>query len=594
MLACCSLQLFAKPARPGFFPYTQPDGTTVLIQRHGDEWGHWTTNSQGQVVRRDAEGFYRVVEGMDVALAKNLASVRQKARRQLMNAERSAAPIATGQKHFLLVLVEFSDLSFKIDNPRQAIQDMLNQEGYSQNGATGSARDYYYENSHGSFEPVFDVFGPVKLGKKMSYYGENDDQGSDDKAHEAVRDACKKLDDSVNFADYDLDGDGKVDLVYMIYAGKGEADGGSEDSIWPHQWYLYSGGGISLVLDGKRIDRYACGPELDGRGKLDGIGTICHEFGHAMGMPDFYDTDYSTNGTCRTLGSYSLMDSGCYNNSGWTPPYLNFEERMCLGWLTESDLPTLSANGEYSLAPINENEAYKSLTDMEGEYFLYESRGSGKWDKHVPAAGLVVYHVDKSSRMVKIMAGESYTYSVSAADLWSKWEQSNAINENGSHPCFYIVASGAPEDIMYGMTYSATYGYYFNSTYYASLPFPGSKQVTQFQAVSWNGVESDGYLTDIAYAAGRVSFRLRGLGANKLDYPLIYNPGKGKYSAGDAFALRLELPDNYPVESVQWSLDGNPVSRESVTLSAGAHIIEAEVLNGEGKKAIITLEVVAE
>ena len=303
-----SLSLMAKPARPGFFPYTQPDGSTVLIQRHGDEWGHWTTNKAGEVVRMDEDGFYRVVEGMTADMATQAASIRRKAMRQMVSASRSKAPIALGQKHFLLVMVEFSDLSFKIDNPNQAFSDMLNQPGYSSNGASGSARDYYYDNSHGVFEPIFDVYGPVTLSQKMSYYGGNDSSDNDKNPEQAVKEACQIIDGSVNFADYDLDGDGEVDLVYMVYAGKGEADGGSEDTIWPHQWEL-SFAGINLILDGKKISRYACGSELNGSGNLDGLGTICHEFGHAMGLPDFYDTDYDTNGQGRTLLDYRRMPS---------------------------------------------------------------------------------------------------------------------------------------------------------------------------------------------------------------------------------------------------------------------------------------------
>ena len=283
ILLACSLSLLAKPAKPGFFRYTQPDGSTILIQRHGDEWGHWTTNQAGQVVRMDENGFYRVVEGATVEMAAQAATIRRKAMRQVASAARPKAPIAIGQKHFLVVLVEFADLSFKIASPRQAFSDMLNEPGYSANGATGSARDYYYENSHGVFEPIFDVLGPVKLSQKMSYYGSNDAQGNDKYPEQAVKEACEALDATVDFSEYDLDADNDVDLVYMVYAGKGEADGGSENTIWPHQWYL-TAGGIYLTLDGKRVDRYACGSELNGSGTMDGLGTICHEFGHAMTM----------------------------------------------------------------------------------------------------------------------------------------------------------------------------------------------------------------------------------------------------------------------------------------------------------------------
>ena len=578
-----SLSLMAKPARPGFFPYTQPDGSTVLIQQHGDEWGHWTTNKAGQVVRMDEDGFYRVVEGVTADIAAQAASIRRRARRQMASASRSKAPIALGQKHFLLVMVEFSDLSFKIDNPGQTFSDMLNQPGYSANGADGSARDYYYENSHGVFEPIFDVYGPIQLSQKMSYYGANDSSGNDKNPEQAVKEACEAIDDIVDFSDYDLDGDGEVDLVYMVYAGKGEADGGSANTIWPHQWEL-SFAGINLILDGKKISRYACGSELNGSGNLDGLGTICHEFGHAMGLPDFYDTDYDTNGQGRTLLDYSLMDSGSYNNDGWTPPYLNMEERILIGWLQEDAILEFPKNGSYTLESVQNNIGYKIPTDMEGEYILLECRNKQGWDKYIPAAGLIAYHVDKSSRKISING----VGSVSADDLWSNWGYYNAINENGSHPCFYVVASASPYSCSYGMQYYSGYGYYYAAAD-TDLPFPGGENVTSYVPKSWNDVETDISLSEIGYSGDKATFKVSGVVTAGLDYPVISNAGN--YTAGQSFPLALELPDGYVAASVEWTLDGASVSGPSVTLTAGSHVIEAEITTESGHKDIATLEI---
>lgn len=584
MLLVCSLGLLAKPAKPGFFRYTQPDGSTIVIQRHGDEWAHWTTNQSGQVVRMDEDGFYRVVEGVTADMAAQAASIRRKARMQMTSAPHSKAPIAFGQKHFLVVMVEFKDLSFKIASPLQAFADMLNEVGYSDNGATGSARDYYYENSHGVFEPVFDVYGPVKLSQNMAYYGSNDSDGNDKNPHVAVKEACEAINDSVNFADYDLDGDGEVDLVYMVYAGKGEADGGSANTIWPHQWFL-SGGGINLKLDGKTIDRYACGSELNGSGTIDGLGTICHEFGHAMGMPDFYDTDYATNGQGRTLMGYSLMDNGSYNNGGWTPPYLNMEERILLGWLTEADILEFPKNGAYTLESVQNNIGYKIPTDMDGEYILLECRNREGWDLDIPAPGLIAYHVDKSSRKISI----PNVGSLSAARLWSDWTIYNSINENGSHPCFYVVASASPYDSSYGMKYYADYGAYFYMASYADLPFPGGKNVTTYAPKSWNNVPTEITLSEIAYANNKVSFTVSGVVNAGMDFPII--SGAESYAAGDSLPLALELPDGYVATSVKWTLDGASVSGTAIILTAGSHVIEAEVTGEGGRKDIVTLEI---
>lgn len=586
ILLACSLSLLAKPAKPGFFRYTQPDGSTILIQRHGDEWAHWTTNQAGQVVRMDADGFYRVEEGVTAEMAAQAASIRRKARRQVASTP-SKAPIAIGQKHFFVVLAEFKDNSFTVANPNQAFSNMLNQVGYSENGATGSARDYYYENSHQVFEPIFDVYGPVKLPQNMSYYGGNDSQGNDKAPEQAVRDACQLLDDVVDFSDYDLDGDGYVDLVYMVYAGQGEADGGASNTIWPHQWYLTSGG-INLTLDGKRIDRYACGSELNGSGDLDGLGTICHEFGHAMGLPDFYDTDYATNGQGRTLLEYSLMDSGSYNNNGWTPPYLNMEERIMIGWLDESSILEFPKNGAYTLESVQNNVGYKIPTDTEGEYILLECRSKTGWDKFLPAEGLIAYHVDKSSRTVSISTGYG-TSSIAASTLWSDWVTYNAINENGKHPCFYVVASASPYDCSYGMQYDAGYSAYYYAKPGTDIPFPGGKNVTSYAPRGWSGNATEISLSGIAYAANKASFTVSGVVTAGLDYPLIVQPEN--YTAGSSFPLALELPDGYVASSVKWTVDGAIVSGTSTVLTAGAHVIEAQVTGEDGRKDIVTLEI---
>ena len=586
LLACC-LSLMAKPAKRGFFSYTQPDGSTILIQQHGDEWAHWTTNQAGQVVRMDEDGFYRVVEGTTPQMAAKAASLRRKARRQM--ASSSKVPVAIGQKHFLVVLVEFNDLSFKIDSPRQVVSDMLNEPGYSANGANGSARDYYYENSHGIFEPIFDVFGPIQLSEKMSYYGGNDSSGYDKNPQVAVKEACEAIDDSVDFSDYDLDGDGDVDLVYMVYAGKGEADGGSANTIWPHQWNLTLGG-INLTLDGKKIDRYACGPELNGSGSKDGVGTICHEFGHAIGLPDFYDTDYDTNGEGRTLLEYSLMDAGSYNNDGWTPPYLNMEERIMLGWLSEDAILEFPKNGSYTLESVQNNIGYKIPTDMEGEYILLECRNIEGWDQYIPAAGLIAYHIDKSSRKVNIDG----LGSISASQLWADWDKYNSINENGAHPCFYVVASASPYSCSYGMKHYTEYGAYYYVGDYGDLPFPGGKNVTSYVPKGWSGVETDITLSQITYSGKKASFNVDGVGADGFAYPVIANPGKGVYTAGSSFKLELNEPESRPSQSVSWYFDDEPVSGSSVVLTAGKHVVEAVVTVSGGGTDVVTLEITAE
>ena len=590
ILLLTALSLSAVPARPGRRSFTQPDGSVVTLSIHGDEWGHWLVDDRGRMVRKGLDGFYRpVTEYQAQSIRRHAATRRTQAR--LRQAPRAGEHVAVGRKHFLVVLVQFADVEFSTTGAQTVISNMMNQKGYSANGGTGSARDYYYDNSKGSFEPVFDVYGPVTVAHEMAYYGGNDENGNDSHPEEAVYEACKLLDGQIDFSKYDNDGDGDVDLVFMYYAGYGEADHGEEDEIWPHQWDL-SNAGRSLTLDGKSVDSYACTNELRGygnyEGRLVGIGTACHEFGHAMGLPDFYDTDYDTNEIAGGLFDFSLMSGGAYNNDGSTPPYLNIEERILLGWLDESVLEEFPKSGKYTLAPVRENKAYRTLTDQTGEYFVYECRDNSGWDAYLGAAGMLVYHVDKSSRRVRI---QEYGQ-IKAADLWSNWQQTNSINENGNHPCFYIVPAVDQENLKYGYQYLDDYGAsYFDPDYEglaANIPFPGAKRVNTFTARSWNGVDSDVLLSDIRYNNGQVSFAVT---TYSLDFYTIMNPGNGNYQAGATFDLRLNEPKGRPYSSVAWRYDGAQVTDTSVTLTAGAHCIEAVVTLQDGKRQVVTLDI---
>ncbi len=591
VLLLAALSMAAIPARPGPIRVTQPDGSVITIYRHGDEFGHWTTDAQGRVVRKGADGFYRPVPGVTAQTARRQAAVR----RQMMGRRPAFHPvsgIAFGQKHFLVILVAFSDLDFATTDPNTAFSNLLNQQGYSANGGKGSARDYYYENSGGKFEPVFDVYGPVKLTHDKAYYGGNNSDDEDQRPEQAVADACEALDGQVDFSKYDNDGDGTVDLVFMYYAGYGEADSDDEDAIWPHQWQL-SYAGIGLARDGVVVDNYACSNELEGMGvykdKMCGIGTACHEFGHAIGLPDFYDTDYDTNGIAAGPFDFSLMAGGSYNGEGRVPPYLGIEERIMLGWLDESVLKEFSNSGDYTLPPVQENKAYKTLTDAEGEYFIYECRGESGWDSALPAHGLLVYHVDKSAHKVRIEDNGQ----IQASELWSDWDQTNAINENGSHPCYYVVAAVDQENLKYGYEYLSDYGASYFDPYYeglaANIPFPGAKGITTYTAKSWSGAASSVSLSNIAYSGGQVSFTAK-LPSTGLDYYSIQNPGGGSYVAGSSFTLALDAPEGGSYSSVKWYFDDQVQTAASVTLTAGSHTVAEEISLPDGKKQIVTLE----
>ncbi len=430
------------------FVVRRPDGTSLTLVSHGDEFHHWTSTPDGTVMAQESDGSWkksvRPVESAASAVRRNFA-------RQL-RASAAESSISLGKKRFLVVLIEFDDLSFTIDDPGTAFYNLLNQPGYSENSGTGSVRDFYSDNSCGKFDPTFDVYGPVKLSHKYSYYGRNDSDGSDVKPDEALWEACTLLDDQIDFSTYDIDGDGYVDNVFFYYAGHNEAEGGGSSTIWPHAWALYRYKGI---YDGVRVWSYACASEYSGSTgkKMCSIGTFVHEFGHVLGLPDFYDTDYEDHGEAETLGSFSTMDSGCYNNNSRTPPLFNAVERNILGWMDTPDL--LMQEGPVSLGSIADNKAWYTPTSNEGEVFIYEVRDGTGWDAPLPA-GLLVYHLDRSSNKV----GRK-----TAAQLW---EDMYDLNVYGNHPCLYIVPSG-------GLLWPAEYAV-----------FPGAMKVTSLLPQAWD------------------------------------------------------------------------------------------------------------
>lgn len=563
------LEMGAVPAMPEPFLYKQPDGSVVRLQRHGDEFFSWTTLAgTSQVVVLGADGFWkkgRLSESARAAAERERARANE-IRRQSAPRTHSANVMTHGERHIPVILVAFQDIPFTLTDPLSHFTNLLNQQGYSENGATGSVRDYYFENSDGQFTPIFDVYGPVTLPHDVIYYGEpvKDSEGNiiqnDIRPWEALRDGCDLLDDVIDFSRYDYDKDGYVDMTLFYYAGYNTAEGGSENTIWPHQHSIYG----RVSYDGKKMGRYFCTSELRGASGATPcpIGTTCHEFGHSLGLPDFYDTDYEKNGECMGLGAFSLMAGGSYNNAGRTPPYFNAEERIILHWMTREDVLPLQA-GPTSLSPVRNSVAYYSETSTEGEYFLYECRDGRGWDSFIPS-GLVVYHVDKSN--------EHMVGGISAYKQWAQWSIYNTINAYGSHPCFYVVPSADQKNLYYKGGAEA-------------MVFPGSEEIHRFFPSDWNGNNPTGVsLSDIQYADGKVSFttsftqsrliagRVEDLSGNAVEGVFVQ---LSEVTASPASrSLRKATPRRIDYEAVTdangdffLSLDGFDKSRGHLTLS---------------------------
>jgi M6 family metalloprotease-like protein len=211
-----------------------------------------------------------------------------------------------------------------------------------------------------------------------------------------VIEALELADDDVNYADYDWNGNGEVDQVYVVYCGKGEANGGAKSTIWPHEWELssaayYGDGSGAQTLDGVRIDTYACGAELNGMGTIDGIGTMCHEFSHCLGYPDFYDTDYSGG---PGMYCWDLMDMGSYNGDGFLPAGYTGYERWVAGWRQPVELKKTTSVSNLKALPDG-GESYIIYNDAHpDEFFMLENRQQVGWDSGLPCGGMLIVHCD--------------------------------------------------------------------------------------------------------------------------------------------------------------------------------------------------------
>lgn len=394
------LSAIAVPAKPGVWrTISLTDGTQVKVQLVGDEFMHYYQSEDGTRYLYDAaSATYQVYSDSQFSNSRRKAVARRaKANnRRAVRRKANVTNIFQGTKKGLIILAQFTDSKFQSGHDRALYNKIANAENYTDNGFKGSVKDYFKAQSAGQFELDFDVVGICQLKNPCSYYGGNASNGEDLRAGEMVAEACQwAATQGVDFSKYDWDGDGEVDQVFVLYAGKGEADGGAASTIWPHEFALsYSDYGKSLSLSGVTVDTYACSAELNWRGKLDGIGTFCHEFSHCMGFPDLYDTSYSG---WFGMGNYDLMCAGNYNGDGKCPAgYSAYEKHEC-GWITFQDVTHieealhvagLKAISEGGGAYVLKNKAH------EDEYYIVENRQNTGWDAYLPSEGVMITHVD--------------------------------------------------------------------------------------------------------------------------------------------------------------------------------------------------------
>lgn len=474
----------------------------------------------------------------------------------------------TGEQHIPVILIQFKDVRFRTEDPAGYFGRMLNGPDFTDNGASGSVRDFYLDNSLGLYSPSFDVYGPVTLEKNESAYGsdivENGVRLDDSAPERALYEACLQLDEAVDFSAYDTDADAVMDLVLFFFAGYDQANGAPATALWSHFWNVQGTADEEVkeaLFDGLKLGEYICTSELAGKQGVtpSGIGTTCHEMGHYLGLPDLYDTDGADNGYAGGLYSFSPMAWGLYNNESRTPPYFTALERQLLGW--RGEIPLLP-EGTVSLLSAREGYALQSPAATEGEFFLYEYRDGKGWDASLPV-GLAVYRVDRSARIV--------TGEWTALQCWEQWQERNKLNSDASHPLFHLIPSAKPASLEYDVTLSP-----------AEMVYPGLRDVTSLDPLDWDGQYTDYQISGISLEEDAVRMRvLKGVGANingrvytssgepleGVSVALEGVEGASSLSAGDGFFL-LDIPEgeNGTIFTLLAAKEGYQTAREEVSL----------------------------
>lgn len=416
LLGFVALSAQAVPAKKGVWRMvTLADGTQKRVELRGDEFCSYWVDAEGVSYNLDSESkrYVRVdanalqLRASQLRAKANQDRIARMAKARHMTVKKSLGQTNGsyfGKKKGLIILVQYKDKKFKFGHNQKMYNRIANETGYANSlGFVGSVKDYFLAQSNGQFELDFDVVGPYTLNHEYAYYGAPSGGSHDVRPCDMVYDACRLADPDVNFADYDWDGDGYVEQVYVLFAGLGQAAGGDENTIWPHESKLQYGNNGSYVSKDNNVvvNTYACGPELTlqytpvaYRERVDGIGTLCHEFSHCLGYPDLYDTG---NGGNFGMGEFDLMDAGSYNGESFCPPNYSAYEKWFAGWITPTVLDKPASVKGMQAQDVKYGQAFVVYNDNnKNEYYLIENRQQnvGIWDKQLPASGMMITHVD--------------------------------------------------------------------------------------------------------------------------------------------------------------------------------------------------------
>lgn len=556
----------AIPAKKLQKVITLTNGTQVSVELRGDEYLSWWEGTDGTAYRATADE--NVFEAFDLEAQKPAAAARRaraeqgrvarlaRVKNSLKGADDKMRGLGgdhityKGVKKGLVVLVDFKNKKFADGHDLEYYKNVINGKDFTdeEEGYVGSVRDYFLAQSNGQFELDFDVVGPVTMSNNYGYYGGDGAYQKDEKVYEMIKEACDGIQDKVNLKDYDWDGDGEADQVFFLYAGLGQASGGSAGTIWPHESELrYWPCGVLSYSTGK-INTYACAnelqPETQGSSRYisAGIGTICHEFSHCLGFADMYDT---TGGGGYGMSVFDVMDQGSYNGNGFVPCNYTAFERIYAGWVEPIELidpatvKDMKSVSDYGRPFIMYN--YKNTN----EYFLMENRQNTGWDKGLYGSnGLLIVHVNY---------------------VPSRWAN-NSVNSSAEkiQCCTVVNADGSRENTQYSLQ-GDLYPYEVKGVTmndeFTDESEPAAKLYTKNSDNSYAlGIP----ITQIKRSKGSVSFLVCGGDANNV----IDNTFNGVVDGINGVTVANKAADNRI-----YSIDGRYLGTDASALGKGIYVV---------------------
>ena len=429
LLCCLSLSLWAVPAKRVLRRLQMADGTTVMAMPYGDEHYSWYESTDGRVLEETEAGY--VFSDEQPAEVRAKAKAARRAHVLKIGSQTDAALPALGSPRIPVVLVSFQDSVFQVKPTDAELLEYYDlycngtRDGqhYKGHESYGAVRDYFEDQSRGAFTPEFVVVAHVRLDNPESTYGQNTSSraGSDAGFSSFSRDAITKAMEQWqgDWMQFSNRGKNRVDMVLFIFAGCGEHEGAGKQLMWP-KWSA-----LNFKINGVTIHSALCSSEnmpiTNDAGQVEsvkpeGIGVLCHEMNHALGLPDFYDTNYKAFG----MDIWSIMDYGQYAANGYTPVAMTAYEREFMGW---EQMETLTTTGWVTLEPTSTTgKGYKIVNpENANEYYVVENRQRVSWDSGVGrfGHGLMVTHVDYDA---------------------SRWGN-NTVNTDANHQRMTIIAA---------------------------------------------------------------------------------------------------------------------------------------------------------